>query len=98
MQSAGACPVMSLHALYDYLEKYYVFTGILLIIGGFWMLIYGGQKHHIFMFLIAQLSVTIFTICFFYSAVYPPSYSEEYIFWLTLIGCLILGSLFGYLA
>jgi len=98
METAAGCPVISLHALQAFLEQYYVFFGVLLILIGFWMLIFGGQQYKILMFLECQLILTIFFMCILYAFLYPPSFTEEYIVWLSLLGCLVVGGGCGYVA
>jgi hypothetical protein len=51
MYSNDGCPVLSLHSLQDFLVEYKAIVGVILIAGGIWLLIYGGQKFQITMFL-----------------------------------------------
>ena len=63
---------------------------------GLFLVVMGGEKHQAFMFIAGQLFMSVAVLCLLYALIYPPDFTQEYIFWLSLVGSLLLGGGVGY--
>jgi hypothetical protein len=67
------------------------------MLGGLWLLIYGGKYFHVTMFLAGQVSIAAFIMIILFASVYPKN-SPFWVVWLTLFVALGMGSGVGYAA
>src|SRR5438105_10441800 len=97
MTSKEACPVLSLHTLWRFFERYYILIGFFMILLGLFLMILGGKYFKVTMFLAGQWSVCALIMIIMFAAVYPKD-SPLWVVWLTLFISLGFGSGFGYAA
>jgi hypothetical protein len=64
---------------------------------GIWLVIYGGMKYQSTFFIAAQFLVAAIILIILFSKVYPYD-TPEWAVWLTIIGSLCAGGVFGYIA
>lgn len=67
------------------------------IIAGIWLLGWGGMYYKATMFSAGQGATAITLLIVLFAYIYPTE-QEEWVVWLSIFGCLFLGSFFGYVA
>ncbi len=50
MTSKNVCPILTLGTLWHFFNAYYYIFGIFMILGGLWLMIFGGRYFKITMF------------------------------------------------
>jgi hypothetical protein len=51
LTSSDACPVLTLGTLWHFFNKYYYIFGVSMILGGIFLMIFGGRLYKVTMFL-----------------------------------------------
>jgi hypothetical protein len=90
-----ACPVLSLGTLWTFFNKFYYIFGILMILMGIFLMIFGGRYYKATMFIAGQITVVAILMILMFVSVYPSN-SPMWVVWLTLVVSVILGGGIGY--
>lgn len=97
LTSAESCPKLTLGTLWTFFNKYYYIFGVTMILGGIFLMVFGGRLYQVTMFLAGQISVAAFIMIIMFASVYPTN-SPMWVVWLTLIVSIGMGSGVGYAA
>jgi hypothetical protein len=97
MTSKNVCPILSLGTLWHFFNSYYYIFGTFMILGGLWLMIFGGRFFKITMFVAGQVSVAAFILIIMFTRVYP-NITPMYVVWLTLMVSFGIGAGIGYAA
>ena len=97
IKSSHACPVMSIWELWYFFQDYdYLFGFVMLFVGGYYISV-GGRFYKATMFMTATITFGLAFLLALFATVYP-SYSPEWVAWITLIVGLSIGAGLGYAA
>ena len=97
VSSAAACPVLSLHTLWRFFESYYFVFGMIMMVAGVWLMIYGGRVFKATFFLAGMTATAAFLLVIMFAGVYPDDI-PYWAVWLNLVVALGIGSGIGYAA
>jgi hypothetical protein len=97
MTSKNVCPILSLGTLWHFFNAYYYIFGVFMILGGLWLMIFGGRFFKVTMFVAGQVSVAAMILIILFSRVYP-NIIPMYVVWLSLIVSIGIGAGIGYAA
>lgn len=94
MRSYAGCPVVSLNAIWAFLDKYEYVWAILLIVLGLVMNLFGKKLFKPIIFLVGTLAFVFLSMLFMYSAFFSRN-METWVGWLVLSISVIVGILVG---
>jgi|LauGreDrversion4_2_1035121.scaffolds.fasta_scaffold328228_1 hypothetical protein len=97
MTSKNVCPILSLGTLWHFFNAYYYIFGVFMILGGLWLMVFGGRFFKVTMFVAGQVSVAAMILIILFTRVYP-NITPMYVVWLTLIVSIGIGAGIGYAA
>jgi len=92
-----ACPVLSFRTFWEFLERYYILLGCLMVLIGGFLAFAGGRFYKATMFMAAQFGFAITLLMFLYIKVIP-THCPEWVVWLSLMVTLGIGAGIGYAA
>lgn len=95
MTTSEACPKLQLGILWHFFVKYANIFGLVMILLGFFFLMYGGRYHQKTLFLFGQLTFTAIAMVILYGYCFPKQ-TPEWSVWLSLVVTLAMGSGPGY--
>lgn len=97
LTSKDGCPVFTLGSLWHFFNRYFYIFGLVMMLTGLFLMIFGGRLYKVTMFLAGQISVAAFIMIMLFTKVYPTN-SPPWVVWLTLIVSLGMGAGTGYAA
>jgi len=94
--SKANCPLFTLNALWQFLAKFFWFFGIVFVVLGFFIGLFGKKLFSVVLFVIGMLITTLFILFLFYWT-FLKTNTEDWVGWVVLISALIAGIGGGYL-